>query len=793
THIAFGDANDTYVQPDRKSQALVNELHRIPVNSVDVLQPTPDSVPILKVEAILPDSINDVVIREFAAVATFNNQTYFHAIGNCARIYVPKPLNNGNVSNPVILEMTFVITSAEPIVEIDPNVVTASRQWVNGKVGEEREEREVVAGSKWVEGEVAKPGISYTFEWQGKKLNFFTDLTNATMQSQPFGDSNFMVFDNSPGDTFVGMLNHPKGKIVVTSGYYEPGDGGSDTYKVYAHDDIVPGYELLASELLLKDCAGVREIGRFIAVRVYNTEIDTRQMGFKACKVELLSERLGHVAEAGAFDNAENFQRFDNLVSLMHDHETTFHGSFAVGFTGYSKVRGDYNTCCRYSAKRGTLIGTTIPVLVALPNADATVIRTPVVFDPDYDDKVEYLRLVNFVVSGAWSQQTWCGPLGGDADGIFDQNGFGYYGIKKLITSDSGAIHCAQDGTPSGGVDEFYSERLYTDWTGKGGCQNFGGKVYVHIDPTNNNPNESPSDDKVIYATSTDGYPALGIGQVYDPDNLFSVIRPKSKCKNGRCFLSTSYEGNVNPAVVIDHPEWSSEAKHNITCNYLKSSKGSVKIIGGRLNKDGTGRLGSFFNVPHVQFLDGVSGIISPESNDGKLVFEGCGKVELKYSSEGEDGMSVLFDGTSEVIVTESDMRQIGFIECEDVKVFNSNIEVPLRTENIVQWAYWNNWGGKHPEKRPNELIASQLVNLESIAPGAYKDIKFLVAGAEIGDFVDAVSASSANSDLFLTSVSRVSSYGYVSVRLYNNSNNHLNLGSQTWSVIVRKRHVIID
>ncbi|OCH08097.1 phage tail protein [Aliivibrio fischeri] len=130
THIAFGDGNDTYVQPDRKAQGLVNELHRIAINSVDVLQATPDSVPILKVEAILPDDINDVVIREFAAVATFNGQSYFHAIGNCARVYVPKPLNNGNVSNPVTLEMTFVITSAEPIVEIDPNVITASREWV---------------------------------------------------------------------------------------------------------------------------------------------------------------------------------------------------------------------------------------------------------------------------------------------------------------------------------------------------------------------------------------------------------------------------------------------------------------------------------------------------------------------------------------------------------------------------------------------------------------------------------------------------------------------------------------
>ncbi|MGL0933116.1 phage tail-collar fiber domain-containing protein [Vibrio vulnificus] len=139
THIAFGDANDTYVQPDRKSQSLVNELYRIPVNSVDVLQATPDSVPILTVEALLPDDIHDVVIREFAAVATFNGQEYFHAIGNCARIYVPSPINNGQLNNPVSLEMTFVITSAEPIVLINPNVITASRNYVNTQVSKSDE------------------------------------------------------------------------------------------------------------------------------------------------------------------------------------------------------------------------------------------------------------------------------------------------------------------------------------------------------------------------------------------------------------------------------------------------------------------------------------------------------------------------------------------------------------------------------------------------------------------------------------------------------------------------------
>ncbi|WNY35850.1 hypothetical protein VbVaMValp1_51 [Vibrio phage Vb_VaM_Valp1] len=136
THMAIGNANDEYVQPDRNQTALVNEIARIPVNSVDVFQPTPDSVPMLKVEAILPDDVNDLVIREFAAVAMFDGNSYFHAVGNCARIYVPKPINNGNVSTPVILEMIFVITSVEPIIEIDPNVVTASRDWVNKQIGD---------------------------------------------------------------------------------------------------------------------------------------------------------------------------------------------------------------------------------------------------------------------------------------------------------------------------------------------------------------------------------------------------------------------------------------------------------------------------------------------------------------------------------------------------------------------------------------------------------------------------------------------------------------------------------
>lgn len=179
THIAFGDANDTYVQPNRNSQALVNEIHRIKVNSVDVQQATPDSVPMLKVEAILPPELSDLVIREFATVATFNGQTFFHAIGNCARIYVPKPVNNGNVPNPVTLEMLYVITSGEAIVEIDPRVVHASREWVVD--GEKKQTDMLIANGGYLSGTLVELLGETSNNHAGIQINNYPEFDRNTL------------------------------------------------------------------------------------------------------------------------------------------------------------------------------------------------------------------------------------------------------------------------------------------------------------------------------------------------------------------------------------------------------------------------------------------------------------------------------------------------------------------------------------------------------------------------------------------------------------------------------------
>ena len=135
THIAIGDANDAYVQPSRTQTTLVNEITRIPVTGMEKIVPsTPEGIPQLKVWAKVPDNIVDVAVREFAAVATFDGNSYLHAVGNSVRIPILSGSNNGGEVNDIFIEMTFAVTSLEPIVMIDPTIVTATRKFVEEKI-----------------------------------------------------------------------------------------------------------------------------------------------------------------------------------------------------------------------------------------------------------------------------------------------------------------------------------------------------------------------------------------------------------------------------------------------------------------------------------------------------------------------------------------------------------------------------------------------------------------------------------------------------------------------------------
>ncbi|MBY8161396.1 phage tail protein [Vibrio fluvialis] len=134
THIAIGDGNDQYVQPSRTQTTLVNEITRIPVTGMEKIEPSEEGgIPQLKVWAKIPDNIVDVAVREFAAIAVYDGNSYLHAVGNSVRIPILSGVNNGGEVNDIYIEMTFAVTSLDPIIQIDPTIVTATRKYVDDK------------------------------------------------------------------------------------------------------------------------------------------------------------------------------------------------------------------------------------------------------------------------------------------------------------------------------------------------------------------------------------------------------------------------------------------------------------------------------------------------------------------------------------------------------------------------------------------------------------------------------------------------------------------------------------
>ncbi|EOG9063572.1 phage tail protein [Vibrio fluvialis] len=132
THIAIGDGNDQYVQPSRTQTTLVNEITRIPVTGMEKIEPSEEGgIPQLKVWAKIPDNIVDVAVREFAAIAVYDGNSYLHAVGNSVRIPILSGANNGGEVNDIYIEMTFAVTSLDPIIMIDPSIVTATRKYVD--------------------------------------------------------------------------------------------------------------------------------------------------------------------------------------------------------------------------------------------------------------------------------------------------------------------------------------------------------------------------------------------------------------------------------------------------------------------------------------------------------------------------------------------------------------------------------------------------------------------------------------------------------------------------------------
>ncbi|MET3051013.1 phage tail protein [Pseudomonas alkylphenolica] len=132
TQMAVGDGNPGGVenpalpQPDASWTSLLNEWRRAPLNQLKV-DDKDNSV--IVAEQVIPAEIGGRWIRE---VGLYDADGDLVAVANCAPTY--KPLLNQGSGRTQVVRMNLVVSSSSNVqLKIDPSVVLATREYVDGR------------------------------------------------------------------------------------------------------------------------------------------------------------------------------------------------------------------------------------------------------------------------------------------------------------------------------------------------------------------------------------------------------------------------------------------------------------------------------------------------------------------------------------------------------------------------------------------------------------------------------------------------------------------------------------
>lgn len=131
THMAVGDGNGVEITPQESQTALVREVWRGALNS---LEEDPENEGWLKAESLIPESVGGFTIRE---VGLFDASGKLYAVGNLPTSYKPQ-LAEGSAKT-FYLRMRVETSNASSVtLLIDPSVVLATRSWVTIEIGKVR-------------------------------------------------------------------------------------------------------------------------------------------------------------------------------------------------------------------------------------------------------------------------------------------------------------------------------------------------------------------------------------------------------------------------------------------------------------------------------------------------------------------------------------------------------------------------------------------------------------------------------------------------------------------------------
>lgn len=132
-YIALGDGNGAHYVPTQDQTELVNEVWRGPIANLSI---DPNNNNRIIADAVIPNTAGGFTIRE---IGLFDEDNYLIAVGQYPETY--KPLLNEGISEELLIHFTIETANANVVkLAIDPTVIIASRSYVDGKVGEVRDD-----------------------------------------------------------------------------------------------------------------------------------------------------------------------------------------------------------------------------------------------------------------------------------------------------------------------------------------------------------------------------------------------------------------------------------------------------------------------------------------------------------------------------------------------------------------------------------------------------------------------------------------------------------------------------
>lgn len=127
THMAVGDGNGNPVTPNPTQTQLVREIFRTTINRVyqDANNPLRFTA-----ELVIPASAGGFTMRE---VGVFDADGSLFAVGNLPATY--KPVDTEGAYSDTVVRLDFLVSNASTItLQIDPNVVVVTQQWISNNV-----------------------------------------------------------------------------------------------------------------------------------------------------------------------------------------------------------------------------------------------------------------------------------------------------------------------------------------------------------------------------------------------------------------------------------------------------------------------------------------------------------------------------------------------------------------------------------------------------------------------------------------------------------------------------------